>query len=139
MSEAIAPLMAVIDAYEAATGLPDSTVSSRVFSDGRKVGHLRGGSTITMDPLPLRRCGGSRPIGRSAHMVARRSTASLRASGMIAPHQRGPSQIVHRTEKVRSPNATTARSTKAAVASAPLDPVSLFMIAEPDEVCGNLT
>ena len=49
MSEAIAPLMAVIDAYEAATGLPDSTVSSRVFSDGRKVGHLRGGSTITMD------------------------------------------------------------------------------------------
>jgi hypothetical protein len=41
--------MAVIDAYEAATGLPDSTVSSRVFSDGRKVGHLRGKSTITMD------------------------------------------------------------------------------------------
>ena len=56
---------------------------------------------------------------------------------MIAPHQRGPSQIVHRTEKVRSPNATTARSTKAAVASAPFDPVSLVMIS-PDEVCGDL-
>lgn len=49
MSEAIAPLMAVIDAYEAATGLPDSTVSSRVFDDGRKVGHLREGKTITVD------------------------------------------------------------------------------------------
>jgi hypothetical protein len=46
---AIAPLMAVIDAYEAATGLPDSTVSSRVFIDGRKVGHLRNGGSITVD------------------------------------------------------------------------------------------
>jgi hypothetical protein len=49
MREAIAPLIAVIDAYQAATGLPDSTISSRVFIDGRKVGHLRGGATISVD------------------------------------------------------------------------------------------
>ena len=56
----------------------------------------------------------------------------------MTPHQRGPSQIVHRTEKVRSANATRARNTKAATARAPFDPVSLVMIAEPDEVCVNL-
>ena len=49
MKDAVAPLIAVIDAYQAATGLPDSTISSRVFIDGRKVGHLRKDSTISVD------------------------------------------------------------------------------------------
>ena len=49
MLESSAPLMAVIDAYQAATGVPDTTISGRVFIDGRKVTHLRLGRTITIE------------------------------------------------------------------------------------------
>lgn len=44
----IAHLLAVADAYKKALGIEDSTVSSRVFSDGKKLEALRTGSDITV-------------------------------------------------------------------------------------------
>lgn len=44
----IAHLLAVIDAYAAHEGLPDSTVSSRVFRDTKKVAAMRDGADITV-------------------------------------------------------------------------------------------
>lgn len=42
----ISHLLKVIDAYQAATGLTDSSISTYVFNDGKKVAHLRGGRGI---------------------------------------------------------------------------------------------
>lgn len=44
----IEPLLQVIDAYVAATGLADKTVSSRVFKDQKKIAALREGKDITV-------------------------------------------------------------------------------------------
>lgn len=41
-------LLALADAYKKALGIEDSTVSSRVFSDGKKLYALRTGSDITV-------------------------------------------------------------------------------------------
>jgi hypothetical protein len=40
-------LLILIDAYKANTGLPDTTVSSRVFCDGKKITALRAGADLT--------------------------------------------------------------------------------------------
>lgn len=40
------PLLAVVDAYETATLASDTTVSSRIFNDGKKIGSLRTGADI---------------------------------------------------------------------------------------------
>ena len=40
-------LISVIDAYQAATGVPDKTISYRVFTDSKKLRALRGESSIT--------------------------------------------------------------------------------------------
>lgn len=48
---AIPPLLAVADAYGAALGLPDKTISSRVFSDSKKLTALRNGADITTGRL----------------------------------------------------------------------------------------
>jgi hypothetical protein len=40
-------LIAVIDAYAAATGERDTTISYRVFTDSKKVAALRGSASIT--------------------------------------------------------------------------------------------
>lgn len=44
----ICNLLALVDVYRAATGTEDRTVSSRVFSDGKKLSALRGGADITV-------------------------------------------------------------------------------------------
>jgi len=41
------PLLAVIDAYQAVEAVPDTTISSRVFKDSKKVAALRAGRDIT--------------------------------------------------------------------------------------------
>ena len=45
------PLLAVIDAYAAATGLPDTTIGSRVFNHSGKVKLLREGRDITVSRM----------------------------------------------------------------------------------------
>lgn len=40
-------LMDLIDAYGAATGIPDVTISNRVFADSKKIAALRRGADIT--------------------------------------------------------------------------------------------
>ena len=46
MTPELAKLIRIADAYKAATGIEkDSTVSSRVFDDGKKLGALRAGAT----------------------------------------------------------------------------------------------
>lgn len=44
-------LLSVIDAFSAAKGWKDATVSSNVFNDGKKVAQLRAGKTITLTRL----------------------------------------------------------------------------------------
>lgn len=41
-------LLAVADAYKAATSLEDVTVSNRVFGDGKKLTAMRSGADITL-------------------------------------------------------------------------------------------
>lgn len=43
----IAHLLQVLDAYRAATGVEESTVSHRVFGDTKKVAAMRAGADIT--------------------------------------------------------------------------------------------
>jgi hypothetical protein len=43
-----AHLLAVIDAYAGATGASDTTISSRVFDDSKKLGALRRGASVTL-------------------------------------------------------------------------------------------
>lgn len=45
----IAHLLKVIDAFQKAAGVPDVTLSSRMFGDSKKLGGLRAGSGITVD------------------------------------------------------------------------------------------
>ena len=40
-------LLAVIDAYIEATGVPDTTISFRVFHDSKKIRVMRAGASIT--------------------------------------------------------------------------------------------
>jgi bifunctional DNA-binding transcriptional regulator/antitoxin component of YhaV-PrlF toxin-antitoxin module len=42
------PLLRVVDAFAAVTGKSDSTISSRLFDDGKKIAALRGGGDITL-------------------------------------------------------------------------------------------
>lgn len=44
-------LLTVIDAYATANGWTEATASSHVFNDGKKVGQLRAGGTITVTRL----------------------------------------------------------------------------------------
>lgn len=44
----IAHLLSVADAYKAALAIEDTTVSSRVFDDSKKLDALRSGSDITL-------------------------------------------------------------------------------------------
>jgi hypothetical protein len=44
----ISHLLSVIDAYKSALGIDDTTVSSRVFDDGKKIAALRTGADITV-------------------------------------------------------------------------------------------
>lgn len=44
----ISTLLAIVDAYRAATGLEDKTVSSRVFDDSKKIAQMREGGDITV-------------------------------------------------------------------------------------------
>lgn len=44
----ICNLLALADVYRQATGIEDRTISSRVFSDGKKLSALRGGADITV-------------------------------------------------------------------------------------------
>lgn len=44
----ISNLLALADIYRQATGAQDRTVSSRVFSDGKKLSALRAGADITI-------------------------------------------------------------------------------------------
>ena len=44
----ICNLLALADVYRQATGTEDRTVSSRVFSDGKKLSALRSGADITV-------------------------------------------------------------------------------------------
>lgn len=46
-----ADLLSVIDAFAAARGWKDATISSNVFNDGKKVAQLRAGGTITLSRL----------------------------------------------------------------------------------------
>ncbi len=46
-----AHLLSVLDAYAAAKGWTDATTSTRIFNDGKKVGQLREGGTITVSRL----------------------------------------------------------------------------------------
>ena len=46
--DAPSPLLQVVDAYAEALGIPDTTISSRVFDDGKKIAALRDGKEITM-------------------------------------------------------------------------------------------
>ena len=41
-------LLAIVDAYRAATGVEDTTVSHRVFSDSKKIEAMRTGADITL-------------------------------------------------------------------------------------------
>lgn len=41
-------LIVVADAYQKAAGIAETTVSSRVFGDGKKLAALRAGSDITL-------------------------------------------------------------------------------------------
>ena len=41
-------LLKIIDAYQLATGLTDSSVSTHVFNDGKKITRLRGGKDINV-------------------------------------------------------------------------------------------
>lgn len=43
-----ADLLAVVDAFSAAKGLKDATISSHVFNDGKKISQLRNGRSITV-------------------------------------------------------------------------------------------
>jgi hypothetical protein len=42
-------LLAIVDAYRAATGVEDKTVSSRTFNDGKKIEALRMGGDLTTE------------------------------------------------------------------------------------------
>ncbi|PWJ93575.1 hypothetical protein C8D77_101254 [Mesorhizobium loti] len=42
-------LLSIVDAYRAATGVEDKTVSSRVFNDGKKIDALRAGGDLTTE------------------------------------------------------------------------------------------
>ncbi len=44
----IAHLIRIADAYKTALGLEDTTVSTRVFKDSKKLGALRNGADITV-------------------------------------------------------------------------------------------
>lgn len=44
----IAHLLSVADAYKAALGIEDTTVSARVFNDSKKLTALRSGADITV-------------------------------------------------------------------------------------------
>lgn len=44
----IAYLIRIADAYKTALGLEDTTVSTRVFKDSKKLGALRNGADITV-------------------------------------------------------------------------------------------
>ncbi|MDQ2083669.1 hypothetical protein RA307_26080 [Xanthobacteraceae bacterium Astr-EGSB] len=46
MIRGIDQFFAVVDAYAAATGLPDKTISSRVLKDSGRIGLLRSGGDI---------------------------------------------------------------------------------------------
>ena len=46
-----AHLLSVIDAFSAAKGWKDATISSHVFNDGKKVAQLRAGGSITLSRL----------------------------------------------------------------------------------------
>ncbi|RUV08003.1 hypothetical protein EOA79_02465 [Mesorhizobium sp. M1A.F.Ca.IN.020.03.2.1] len=41
-------LLAIVDAYRAATGVEDTTVSHRVFDDSKKIDAMRRGGDITL-------------------------------------------------------------------------------------------
>lgn len=41
-------LLAVVDAFSAAKGWKDATISSHVFNDGKKISQLRNGRSITV-------------------------------------------------------------------------------------------
>lgn len=43
-----ASILSVIDAYASATGAEDTTISSRVFADGKKIDAMRRGGSITL-------------------------------------------------------------------------------------------
>jgi len=43
--------LTLVNAYSAATGKSDTAVSSKVFSDGKRVGAIRDGATITVRRL----------------------------------------------------------------------------------------
>ena len=44
----IAQLLAVADRYGALTGLPETTVSHRLFADTKRLGQMRNGGEITV-------------------------------------------------------------------------------------------
>lgn len=41
-------ILALSDAFAAATGLPETTISSRIFDDGKRLSAIRGGKGITL-------------------------------------------------------------------------------------------
>jgi hypothetical protein len=41
-------ILSVVDAYSAAKGWKDATISSHVFNDGKKIAQLRSGGSITI-------------------------------------------------------------------------------------------
>lgn len=43
-----AELLRIVDAVAASTGLSDTTLSSRIFDDSKRIAAIRGGSTITV-------------------------------------------------------------------------------------------
>lgn len=43
-----ADFLRLVDAVAEATGLTDTTLSSRIFNDGKKIAAMRGGATITV-------------------------------------------------------------------------------------------
>lgn len=43
-----AELIRIIDAVTASTGLSDTTLSSRIFNDSKRIAAIRGGATITV-------------------------------------------------------------------------------------------
>lgn len=44
----ISALLTLSDAYQAATGVPETTVSHRLFGDTKKLAGMRGGADITV-------------------------------------------------------------------------------------------
>lgn len=42
----ISHLLQVVDAYRAATGVPDTTISNRLFADTKKIANLRAGADL---------------------------------------------------------------------------------------------